>query len=950
MPTSADTLERSVEPPAHWLVQVPPLAVFGLAVLTLLIAPFQAWRWYRAPFVGALFEPNHVVSLIDGPGWAAKAAGVDWPARLVAVDGAPIAPSADGLARLARPLGQPVALTLEGRDTGATFTVTVPTTAPGFFDLAGLFLVPYAVALVFAALGLWVYALRWRTRAGRVYLIFCSALTMMTGAFLDMNSTHVLARLWAGSVPLAGTALAALALVFPRDTRWIRRWPTTRLLVWVPGIAAIAWTEWQLYNGADAWAYIPSWINNYIVIAVGMLLFFALLTYRLRRSGSAVVRQQSRVIVFGGLLAFGPAFVLYLLPTVLGPEPARFLPIIYFPAFVIFPLSVAYAILRYRIPEMDRWLQRQVAYGILTAGLVGAYFVLLAALSAVLGERLPANDPLLIALALLAMVLLFNPLRTAAQTLVDRLFYRGRADYGRALQSFAKELTTTIELNPVLERLLGQLAATLVPERALVYLFDEAAQAYVPHGPGGTVEGPSFDQDGLLAMRLRMVKGPLSLTPDSAGGGVPFGEWRQLAELRLVLLAPLQAEGRLTGWLALGPKRSGEPYGEDDVEYAATLASQSALAVENARLYVTLRRNYQRTVEMKNLLDDTFASIASGVVVVDPAGLVTNINAAARRCLNVAGDSVLGKAYGELLPGQAAALRQLVTLAGAGDTPLTGEPLSAEVPGRGLVHLTLSASPLKDANQNTIGVTLVLDDQTDRRRLEAERERLRQTFGRVVTPRVRDKLMSEPPNLAGVRQVVTTLFADVRGFTTLSEHTRPETLFELLNEHLNLAAQAVLAHEGTIDKFLGDAVMALFNAPDPQPDHTLRAVRAALDMQARLAEHRATRGQEPAVHFGVAITVGEAIVGNVGTPELFNYTAIGDVVNLAKRLQELAAPGQILLSEAAYGLVREHVTTRPLPPVQVKGRVALEQIYEVLPPDARETGRMSLPAQAETPR
>ncbi len=350
---------------------------------------------------------------------------------------------------------------------------------------------------------------------------------------------------------------------------------------------------------------------------------------------------------------------------------------------------------------------------------------------------------------------------------------------------------------------------------------------------------------------------------------------------------------------------------------------------------------------MKNLLDDTFASIASGVVTIDMSGSITNINAAAQRCLGLSYAAALGQPYSALLPDQTTALEKLMALARTADQPLTGEPLTAEVPGRGIVHLVLSVSPLKDGNQKTVGVTLVLDDMTDRRLLEAERERIRQTFGRVVTPRVRDKLLSEPPNLAGLRQVVTTLFADVRGFTTLSEHTPPEALFGLLNEHLNLAAQAVLAQEGTIDKFLGDAVMALFNAPDPQPDHTLRAVWAALDMQARLARHRATQTDQPTVHFGVAITVGEAIVGNVGTAELFNYTAIGDVVNLAKRLQELAAPGQILLSQAAYECVAGQVQTRALPPVHVKGRVAQEQIYEVLPDaqpvavplsDARPTG------------
>src|SRR5262249_49184496 len=162
-------------------------------------------------------------------------------------------------------------------------------------------------------------------------------------------------------------------------------------------------------------------------------------------------------------------------------------------------------------------------------------------------------------------------------------------------------------------------------------------------------------------------------------------------------------------------------------------------------------------------------------------------------------------------------------------------------------------------------------DLTEQRRLEADRERIRQTFGRVVAPRVRDRLLSGPGhlNLDGMRQEVTVLFADVRGFTTLSEAMQPEDIFALLNDHLTLAAQAVLVEEGTIDKFLGDAIMALFNVPDPQPDHTLRAVRAALDMQARLTAHRQAAGQDdanrPEIQLGAAITVGEAIVGNVGT-------------------------------------------------------------------------------------
>jgi adenylate cyclase len=642
------------------------------------------------------------------------------------------------------------------------------------------------------------------------------------------------------------------------------------------------------------------------------------------------------VILFGGVLAFAPIFLLYFVPTILGPEPARFVPLVYFPALVVFPLSVAYSIIRYRVPELDRFLNRQVAYGLMTTVAVAAYFGLLAVLSAIAGQRIPADDPLLVSLALFAMVTLFNPLRSGAQGLVDRLFYRHRADYRRVLQSFSRDLTISIDLGGVLQRLLGVLEETLSPERALIYLYDEEAAAFRPHDAQGLVSAaPAFAREGQVALRLRDAGRPIYVG-DPSVGQPSVGEWETVATERLVALAPLRTESRLSGWLAIGSKRSGEPYSADDLEYVGALAAQSALAVENARLFVNLRRNYLETVEMKNLLDDTFASIASGVIATDVDGRVTHCNRAAEQLLGLTAASVTGQPYQSVLPGRLEALEQMVAQVRSQGRPVTGRELALEVPGRGRMVMLASVSPLRDARQVVNGLTIVLDNLTEQRRVEADRERIRQTFGRVVAPRVRDRLLSEPAplNLAGTRQEITTLFADVRGFTTLSEHMPPEDLFALLNDPLTLAAQAVLVHEGTIDKFLGDAIMALFNTPDPQPDHTLRAVKAALDMQARLATHQHAGGRDslgrPDLSFGVAITVGEAVVGNVGTPELFNYTAIGDVVNLAKRLQERAAPGQILLNQTAYERVQAQVRCRPLALLQVKGRAAFEQVYEVL--------------------
>ena len=182
---------------------------------------------------------------------------------------------------------------------------------------------------------------------------------------------------------------------------------------------------------------------------------------------------------------------------------------------------------------------------------------------------------------------------------------------------------------------------------------------------------------------------------------------------------------------------------------------------------------------------------------------------------------------------------------------------------------------------------------------EREKQIIRNVFERYVTPTVVEQLLSSPHtvSLGGARQPLAVLFADIRGFTTLAEQLPPELLFDALNYHLSLGAQAVLNHEGTLDKFMGDAIMAIFNAPLPQADYVLRAVAAAIDMQSNLAAKVTAVPLRLRLQFGIGIACGEAVVGNIGTAQLMNYTAIGHSVNLARRLQEAAKGGQILIDD-----------------------------------------------------
>jgi class 3 adenylate cyclase/DNA-binding response OmpR family regulator len=215
---------------------------------------------------------------------------------------------------------------------------------------------------------------------------------------------------------------------------------------------------------------------------------------------------------------------------------------------------------------------------------------------------------------------------------------------------------------------------------------------------------------------------------------------------------------------------------------------------------------------------------------------------------------------------------------------------------------------------------------------EREKQSIRSVFEHYVTPAVVNQLLSDlgSVTLGGARQPLAVLFADVRGFTSLAEQMQPEILFDALNYHLSLGAQAILDYEGTLDKFMGDAIMAFFNAPLSQPDYALRAVAAAVEVQRRLNARTETMPLRLHFQLGIGIACGEAIVGNIGTTQLMNYTAIGKAVNLARRLQEVAKGGQILIDENTYQATERHILAQTLGTIEMKGFSVPVEVYEVL--------------------
>ncbi len=219
-----------------------------------------------------------------------------------------------------------------------------------------------------------------------------------------------------------------------------------------------------------------------------------------------------------------------------------------------------------------------------------------------------------------------------------------------------------------------------------------------------------------------------------------------------------------------------------------------------------------------------------------------------------------------------------------------------------------------------------------RLRLYQERHMLRDTFSRYVSPELCEEILKNPGllQLGGRRQEVTVLFADIRNFTTMSESMAPEAVVEVLNTYFTEMVDLVFRYQGTLDKFVGDALMAVFGVPLPLPQAATRAVECALAMQRHLKQMQAV-GRTAIQGMRIGINTGEAIVGNIGSNKRMDFTVVGDAVNVAARLQELAkeVEADTLISESTFAALEGEFEVVPVPAMVLRGRKEPTKIYRL---------------------
>ena len=507
--------------------------------------------------------------------------------------------------------------------------------------------------------------------------------------------------------------------------------------------------------------------------------------------------------------------------------------------------------------------------------------------------------------------------------------FEQRHTHLEALANIGQVINSTLEVDEVLQIVMDTIVRLMGAERGFLMLRDERGEMVTRIARNWEQESINPNEFAISrSVVQRVLDGEEGVLTTNAREDPRFGGQESIIafNLRSILCVPLSVKSELIGVIYTDNRIRTGIFSESDRDLLLAFANQAAVAIENARLFSSLKRTLEEVTELKNLMDDVFASIVSGVITADAQDQITLCNRAAASILGRTSAEIVGRSLGEIMSTFANDIQPHLDSVRKSDQPIVGLEVSHDLPERGSVDWRFNLSPLKDAGQKTQGVAIVLDDMTERKKLEAQRGLLQ----RMVSPAVLDQIDPNSLQIGGKKVYITILFADIRGFTAYSEQNSPEELVAVLNRYLAGAADAVLANEGTVDKFLGDAVMAWYNAPLPQPDHTLRAVKSAIGIRDAVAALHAALPKEAHLDFGVGIHYGEAVLGWIGTEKRLEYTAISDSVNTTKRIQENCARNQILISREAYERVKDEIDAKPFVPLSVKGKTQPLDVYEVL--------------------
>jgi len=502
-----------------------------------------------------------------------------------------------------------------------------------------------------------------------------------------------------------------------------------------------------------------------------------------------------------------------------------------------------------------------------------------------------------------------------------------RIETSEILLSVMHEVASELEIDRLLTAIVEQTSQAMEAERCTLFLIDAKT------GELWSKVAQGSEMNEIRVPRGKGIAGHVALSGDTVNIPDAYADPRFNPEVdrrtgyrtRNILCMPVRDETReIVGVMQVLNKRIGS-FNREDEQLLDALGSQATIALENSRMF-------EEVLNMKNYNESMLRTMATGVVTLDPEGRLAYANLAGLNIFWRGGDVEPGQPFedffgGEENPDIIAAVRQVIaTQEGhtAYDLPYRKGDDEAQ-------NINLAVLPLRDSKNKSLGVVIVADDIT-------QEQRLMSTLSRYVTRQIAEQLLKDRDRLklGGQRSRVAVLFSDIRNFTTLSERFDAEEVVTMLNEYFSLMIDPIFKYEGTLDKFIGDAIMAVFGAPVVHDNDAERAVRAALEMRAALKHYnrlRVQRGEDP-IETGIGIALGDAISGNIGSEQRMDYTVIGDTVNVASRLEGLSKnyETKVLVNEGIYNTVKDNIRCVDLGLAHVKGKEGDVRVYGVVEP------------------
>lgn len=497
----------------------------------------------------------------------------------------------------------------------------------------------------------------------------------------------------------------------------------------------------------------------------------------------------------------------------------------------------------------------------------------------------------------------------------------------RAEETHLLEVTTAIsselQLKPLLMKIMETTKAILDADRATLFLHDEkTGELWSQVALGLDNKEIRFpDHVGIAGSVFRScetVNIPDAYSDDRFN---PDVDRRTGYLTRSILCMPVvNRAGKPIGVMQVLNKRDG-PFARFDEKRLRAFSAQAAIAIENAKLF-------DEVLNMKNYNESILESMSNGVITINSQGLIEKCNAAATNILGLKAEQMVGlRAERLFIAPNGWVLDRVAHVVERG---LPEEVLDVELhlpEAQAAVSVNLTVVPLLDTKQQSLGAMLVFEDLTSTKRLKG-------TLSRYMAPEIAERLLESEGELGGQIREVTVLFSDIRQFTNISERIGATATVSLLNGYFTVMVDLILAQGGILDKFIGDAMMALFGTPVSTGEDPDRAVRSAIDMFRaldRLNRERTAAGDLP-IEIGVGINTGEVVVGNIGSPKRMEYTVIGDGVNLASRLESATKfyHSDILISESTRRHLRQGYTLREVDLIRVKGKERPVRIFQVL--------------------